>query len=491
MGGGARCLTALLAAAVLIGGCAATPARHAVPHAQIVAWVDAGDFLRAQAAIERAIDDPRLSPAEVDAIAFERERMRRIALDFPLTRDEVLSRLRQEIPDLREEEFAAWDRPTRLESLDIDGERRYFAHAVPNLFRVDAAAAARRRPDAPRGREGPMEALNAHHVEIVDSARAQGATSVAPRRVRVTQQLIVNADAVPDGSLLRAWIPYPREIAGQQQAIELLASEPVRASIAPASTLQRTVYLEKAARAGEATAFSIQYEVTIHGRHHSLVPGNAVPAVEVPALRGFLAERPPHIVFTPALRAFSQRVVGAETDPVQIARRLFAAVDAIPWGSAREYSTISNISDYALHQGHADCGQQTLLLIALLRLNGIPARWQSGMVFSDDGSYDNLHDWGQLYLAPWGWVPMDVTTGRLASDDETLRWFYLGSLDAYRIAFNDDYSTALVPPKRHPRSETVDSQRGEVEWDGGNLYFDQWDYRFDAIVVPEARRGFE
>jgi hypothetical protein len=25
----------------------------------------------------------------------------------------------------------------------------------------------------------------------------------------------------------------------------------------------------------------------------------------------------------------------------------------------------------------------------------------------------------------------------------------------------------------------VDSQRGEVEWRGGNLYFDQWDYGFD------------
>ena len=121
--------------------------------------------------------------------------------------------------------------------------------------------------------------------------------------------------------------------------------------------------------------------------------------------------------------------------------------------------------------------------MTLLRLNGIPSRWQSGMVYSDT-DYDNLHDWGWLYLAPFGWLPMDVTTGELASDDPALRGFYLGSLDAYRIAFNDDFSTALVPPKRHFRSETVDSQRGEVEWEGGNLYYDQWDYRFKAKVLP-------
>ena len=97
--------------------------------------------------------------------------------------------------------------------------------------------------------------------------------------------------------------------------------------------------------------------------------------------------------------------------------------------------------------------------------------------------YANLHDWGQVYLAPYGWVPMDVTTGQLDSDDPSLRWFYLGGLDAYRIAFNDAISTPFDPPKQHFRSETVDSQRGEAEWRGGNLYFDQWDYGFTAEIL--------
>ena len=95
-----------------------------------------------------------------------------------------------------------------------------------------------------------------------------------------------------------------------------------------------------------------------------------------------------------------------------------------------------------------------------------------------------MHDWGWLYLAPYGWVPMDVTTGLLATDDEDLRWFYLGGLDAYRIAFNDDFGRPFVPAKTHFRSETVDSQRGEAEWRGGNLYFDQWDYAFDWQMLP-------
>ena len=149
-------------------------------------------------------------------------------------------------------------------------------------------------------------------------------------------------------------------------------------------------------------------------------------------------------------------------------------------------TTLRNIPDYVLAAGHADCGQQTLLLITLLRLNGIPARWQSGWVFSD-GDYDNMHDWGWFYLAPYGWMPMDVTFGQLKSDDPKVARFYFGSLDQYRIAFNDAIGTDFVPRKRHVRSEIVDSQRGEVEWDGGNIYFDQWNYEFRWHLLP--RRG--
>lgn len=402
------------------------------------------------------------------------ELARRIALDFPHTREEIRAQLRREIPDLTDEEFARWDVPTLLESTSIDGQVRYFHNAVPNLWRVSEEARARRRTPWQRN-DGPMEVANAHHLEVIQAGQAA-------RRVRVTQQLVVEADAVPDGETVHAWIPYPRELPGQQEDIVLRSTQPAPHVLAPPSTPQRTVKLERPARAGQPTVFEVSYELTVLGRHHRIVPENVVAAADTSAFADDLAERPPHIVFTPALRAHSKQIVGDETNPARIAKKLFDAVDTIPWGSAREYSTIPNISDYALKQGHADCGQQTLLLIALLRLNGIPARWQSGMVFSD-GEYDNLHDWGQMYLAPYGWVPVDVTTGALESHDARVRDFYFGSRDAYRIAFNDDISTAFVPPKEHVRSETVDSQRGEAEWRGGNLYFDRWDYRFEAKVL--------
>lgn len=454
----------------------------------VVAQVDAGDFKGAAASIERALARTDLTADTRAALEFERERMRRIRLDFTLSEAQAKAKLRESIPDLREDEFRRWTASNQLEHMVIDGTTYYFNRSVSNLFRVSPEALGRRATPFQRN-DGPMETANAYHDQAVAEARASGKTSVAPRRVRVTQSITVNPDAVPAGETVRAWIPYPRALPGRQEDIRFLASTPSRHEIAPEATKQRTVYLERPAVAGQPTTFSISYELTIFGQHHRIDPDKVVPltARQRADLADDLAERPPHMVYTEDLRAFSKQVVGDETNPYRIARKLFEAVDRIPWGGAREYSTITNISDYALHAGHADCGQQTLLLMTLLRLNGIPSRWQSGMVYSD-GRYDNLHDWGALYLAPYGWVPMDVTTGRFKdARDPDVEWFYLGGLDAYRIAFNDDFGTQFVPAKQHFRSETVDSQRGEVEWAGGNLYFDQWDYSFEATVLPEGR----
>lgn len=69
-------------------------------------------------------------------------------------------------------------------------------------------------------------------------------------------------------------------------------------------------------------------------------------------------------------------------------------------------------------------------------------------------------------------MPVDQSFGIPAfarnADEE---YFFLGGIDSWRMIVNTDYGMPLVPEKKYPRSETVDFQRGEVEWEGGNLYF--------------------
>src|SRR6185312_3690425 len=356
---------------------AATPvaAETGTPLGKIVALIDAGQFQAAETDIGAALNGAAVSTDRRRALQFQRERMRRIDLDFSLDADQIKTRVREQIPDMSDAEFAAWDAHGLFEHMLIDGRLRYFKRAPSNLFRLSAEAAARRKLPTPFD-DAPMETLNRHHRDIRDAALATHRSSVLPRRVRITQSLTVDADSVPAGQTVRAWIPYPRPLPGQQEDIRYVDSEPAAHRIAPASAMQRTVYFEKVAQAGQPTKFSVTYELTLYAQYHAIDADKVMPETITPALAPYVAERPPHVVFSEPMRVFSRQIVGDETNPYRIAQKLFAAVDQIPWAGAREYSTLSNISDYTLHAGHGDCGEQTLLLITLLRMNGIPARWQ-------------------------------------------------------------------------------------------------------------------
>ncbi len=103
----------------------------------------------------QALAQPSLSSADRQALDFERERMRRIRLDFSLTAEDAQARLRRQIPDLSSAEFAAWDAAGLLEHRVIDGQTLYFNRAPSNLFRLSEAAVKRRSSSTPPWTDGP------------------------------------------------------------------------------------------------------------------------------------------------------------------------------------------------------------------------------------------------------------------------------------------------------------------------------------------------
>jgi transglutaminase-like putative cysteine protease len=206
----------------------------------------------------------------------------------------------------------------------------------------------------------------------------------------------------------------------------------------------------------------------------------------VPAVSPYVREAP-HVVFTPEMRALSQEILNGETHPLLKARRFFNWIaENIQYSYAVEYSTIANIGDYCRRRRYGDCGQEALLFITLCRLNGIPARWQSGWnLFPNDRS---IHDWTEIYMEPYGWMPCDPYMGVWAmrytpiltpEQRIEVRDFYFGGLDQYRLAANSDHCQTLTPAKRTPRSDDVDFQRGELEWRDHNIFFDQFSYKLN------------
>jgi len=446
--------------------------------------INDGNFDQARAEIHQQLETPdKLTPEQVLDLEFQLDRMNRIEKDFTATRPEVKKYIAQYIPEVSDADIQKWEEEKSLESRMINGEKRYFKYAARNLFRINPEAkkiwAEAHKDDT----SGDSFDLAGHDQEIIDLAVHHHQEYNSPVRMHVTYSISVHPDVVPAGEVIRCWIPFPREVRNRQTDVQYLNSEPAQHMIAPNDlALQRTIYLEKLATEGKPTTFSVEYTFTGKGTYTAIDPDQVQSVDPEGALKPYLSENPPHIVFTDSLKALSKRIIGDETNPYRVAQKLYAWVDNIPWASAREYSTISDISSYCYTNKHGDCGIQTLLLMTLCRMNGIPTRWQSGWEFKPPD--DSMHDWAQIYFKPYGWVPLDVTYGQFDTDENQLRWFYLSGMDSYRIIFNDAFSQPFYPVKIYPRSETVDSQRGEVEWRGGNLYFDQWDWNIQWNAEP-------
>jgi transglutaminase-like putative cysteine protease len=458
---------------------ACTPPAGQISPDKIADEEAAGNFTRATYLIDRYLMESVPPPLVAYELQARKDRMHRIRIDFPHDRDAVLAYIHRYIPEANEVHLAQWEASQALECLVIDGQKRYFDRAAPNLFRLDADAAARKA--AVDTVSAARSVLTTHLPEVVRALRGSGATQAAPQRMRVHFSVTLKADAVPAGEIVRCWLPFPREDQRRQTQVKLLAVDGAYPVLAPADSPHRSLYLEKTAQAGEPLTFGVEFSYAHAAEWFDLAHRAALPYDTASAMyQLYTAERPPHILFSDSIRAISERVVGDEADPYRKVLKLWEWIDGnFPWAGAREYGTLTNIPEYVLRTRHGDCGQVTLLFLTLARYNGIPARWQSG--FAMHPGSKNLHDWSEFYIEGIGWIPMDQSFGlRPTADDEAVRYFYANGIDAYRWIVNSDYAQPLFPQKIYPRSDNVDFQRGELEWRGGNLYYDQWNYRFEV-----------
>ncbi|MDR0540652.1 MAG: transglutaminase domain-containing protein [Dysgonamonadaceae bacterium] len=466
--------------ALIILFCACSFQSGKVSMEQINEEEAAGHFAKASHLIDLYIAENDLLPASVYELNTRKDVMHRIRLDFDKDKTTVMDYIKKYYPDVNDEMLEKWEKSKTLESKVIDGKKWYFDRAASNLFRLDKDAIAR-KAEIDKPAEGKESVLKTHLPEVVNTLAKSGKTQASPVKMRVKYELTLQPNAVPDGETVRCWLPYPREDSRRQSNIKLLSVNDSNYVIAPPQYPHRTIYMEKIAKKDEPLKFAIEFSYQHAPEWFNLQEKTIQPYnTQSDLYKIYTAERPPHIVFTDSIQAVSERIVGNETDPYQKVKKIWEWVDVtFPWAGAREYSTIPNIPQYVLENGHGDCGQVTLLFMTLARYNGIPVRWQSGFMMHP-GSL-NLHDWSEFYIEGIGWIPMDESFGLSNfADNDDVKYFYSNGMDAYRWIVNSDFSQPLFPNKTFLRGDDVDFQRGELEWRGGNIYYDQWNWDFDV-----------
>ena len=432
------------------------------------------------AKLDEPSDDPQIRRARSEM----KEILQHLHEEYSLTPPQLLEKVKGKIPDASLDDLERWRAAGQLQYRMIDGQVGYFRREPSNLLRF--CDEAKERCGKPAASDGTF-ILRDHLAKVIDEAKRTGQVEVAPVRHRIKYQLTVPAvvSGAKKGSLLRVWLPFGQEYR-QQREVKLISASPDEPKIAPIGmkngkilpNAQRTAYFEKRIDdPAKPNVFEIVFEYVSYAYYPKLRDEDAKP---LPAGfdRSWLSERSPQILFTPELKQTVAQIVGGETNPLAKARKIFHYVDSnIRYCAEEEYCLIPSLSTKGFSSKKGDCGIQATTFITLCRAAGIPARWQSG--WETKPVNWNMHDWAEFYVEPWGWLPADPSSpgyGVQKSDREDVREFYFGHQDSYRLIVNLDYGSPLVPAKQSPRSEPADFQRGEVELDGRNLYFNEWEY---------------
>ncbi len=393
-------------------------------------------------------------------LIYEIERIDRLKKDYPYRRKDALSLLNSEIRDFSEDEFDAWIKEGVVDYIRYDDEYLFFDRFVDNLIFLKPSLRARRiKKDMNREK---INSLLKKRIDAILRGERKKYRIHAGIRIKIRRE-------IPQGERYRVWLPFPKLARGVDK-IKIVSIKPSNYFLSGEEQEQRTIYFESSSK-----EYWVEFEYIIEervGKENG--EGNWY--------EDHLSEKLPHVRFTPYLKSLADNIIGDEEEPYLKAKKIYEWITRnIRYTYVREYGTYSNISEYAASNLRGDCGFHALLFITLSRIAGIPAKWQSGWFVTP--YYSGPHDWSEIYVEPYGWIPVDLSFGNIRRRRGKYHEFYFGNLDAFRMIANDDFQVEFNPRKIHYRSDPVDNQRGEVEWSRDNIYYDEFEWNIYAKSI--------
>ncbi len=243
-------------------------------YSEINEQIEKGNYSQAQSMIETKLIDRNISELEKYDLKFQVDLMERIRKDFRRTRDEVMDALKKYYPDLTADMMENWEKDNSLEMKIIDGEKRYFNNAVPNLFRINKEAKiVKEKIDG--NKPDDLDVFLENYIpKIVETAIEKKDRYVLPVKMKIKYSLTVKPNSVPDGEIIRCWLPYPRESNPRQTDIQLVNVSTSEYVIADDNNLQRTIYLEGKSKKDQPTKFEIELIYTSKAEYINLFDGS-------------------------------------------------------------------------------------------------------------------------------------------------------------------------------------------------------------------------
>ncbi|AEH50883.1 transglutaminase domain-containing protein [Pseudothermotoga thermarum] len=412
-----------------------------------------GNFSLAKCLIDQWLADERTTELQKARLSYEKERIERILKTYPYDEEEAFKIASEQIEGFSRKEFEQLIEQGKLDFIFVDGKRKFEKRFVQNLGFSMSEYKSRMKQD-----EDTLEAR-----KILDERIKQLLNGDNPKVYRIRAKVMLKVKNVEKKSL-RVWLPFPK-VGLQVLDVRLISASKSDYYVSANNSPQRTIYFE-----GVEDEYWVEFEYKIKEWVNKVDLEKVSSSVD-PSVQRFLAEEPPHIVFTPYLRYLANQIVKSEKNPYLKAKLIYDWITKnVRYSYVKPYATYENISQYVAENLKGDCGFQALLFITLCRIEGIPARWQSGWYANP--IFASPHDWALFYVEPYGWLPADLSFGGARRNDENMRNFYFGNLDAFRMVANDDFMKDFDPPTRYHRDDPTDNQVGEAEFEDGKAEFE-------------------
>lgn len=171
-----------------------------------------GNFTVAEQMIKLKTATENLTPGQKWELDAKIQKMQRTRGEFTKDDTTVLAYIKNIIPDVTQEQIARWESTGALECLKIDGVKKYFYGAARNLFRIDKEAKAHWEK-ANGIQPGDLDEFFSTHIPAVVAQTKKGQIEhlSKPQKMRITYTITVKPNEVPEGEMIRVWMPFPRE----------------------------------------------------------------------------------------------------------------------------------------------------------------------------------------------------------------------------------------------------------------------------------------
>jgi transglutaminase-like putative cysteine protease len=258
---------------------------------------------------------------------------------------------------------------------------------------------------------------------------------------------------IPAGTkLVRVWIPVAQT--DEHQTVRIVETNVAANRMTREPEYGNKIMYAEMANPGRApVTFYLVYEVTrkefSRGDYAQLERKDSKPGVVPASMTRFVA--PDRLIPTDGkMKALADEVTGNATGTVAKAKAaydyLFATMkydkSGTGWGRGDAV--------WACDAKHGNCTDFHSPFIAMMRADGIPARFDIGFPLPEgktSGDIPGYHCWAEFYSKNIGWIPVDISEAWKAQQK---RDYFFGTIDANRVKFSTGRDITLVPKQDGP-----------------------------------------